>query len=55
MREPEPAPATPSQQSNNNPTMPKVRTGRTKKAPEGWELIEPTLTELQQKMKEGKL
>lgn len=34
--------------------MPKVR--RSKKAPpEGWELIEPTLEELEQKMREGKL
>lgn len=33
--------------------MPKVR--RSKKAPpEGWELIEPTLDELEQKMREGK-
>lgn len=33
--------------------MPKVR--RSKKAPpEGWELIEPTLDELDQKMREGK-
>jgi len=33
--------------------MPKVR--RTKKrAPDGWELIEPTLEELVQKMREGK-
>lgn len=32
--------------------MPKVR--RSKKAPpEGWELIEPTLDELEQKMREG--
>jgi len=32
--------------------MPKVR--RSKKAPpEGWELIEPTLDELEAKMKEG--
>ena len=34
--------------------MPKVR--RSKKAtPDGWELIEPTLEELEQKMREGKL
>lgn len=34
--------------------MPKVR--RSKKAPpEGWELIEPTLDELEQKMREGNL
>ena len=33
--------------------MPKVK--RSKKAPpEGWELIEPTLDELEQKMREGK-
>lgn len=34
--------------------MPKVRRSR-KKPPEGWELIEPTLDELEQKMREGKL
>ena len=34
--------------------MPKVR--RTKKrTPEGWELIEPTLEELDKKMREGRL
>lgn len=33
--------------------MPKVRRSR-KKPPEGWELIEPTLEELEQKMREGK-
>ena len=32
--------------------MPKIRRSR-KKRPEGWELIEPTLEELDQKMKEG--
>ena len=32
--------------------MPKVRRSK-KKAPEGWELIEPTLEELDQKMREG--
>ena len=32
--------------------MPKVRRSR-KKAPEGWELIEPTLEELDQKMSEA--
>lgn len=32
--------------------MPKVRRSR-KKPPEGWELIEPTLDELEQKMREG--
>ncbi|GBG70975.1 hypothetical protein CBR_g8275 [Chara braunii] len=32
--------------------MPKVRTVRTK-YPEGWELIEPTLRELEQKMREA--
>eukprot|EP00850_Spirogloea_muscicola_P022642 SM000305S11800 [mRNA] locus=s305:17753:18797:+ [translate_table: standard] len=32
--------------------MPKVRTNRTK-YPDGWELIEPTLRELEQKMREG--
>lgn len=33
-------------------TMPKVKTNRVK-YPEGWELIEPTLRELQAKMREG--
>lgn len=33
--------------------MPKVKTNRVK-YPEGWELIEPTLLELQAKMREGK-
>ena len=32
--------------------MPKVRRSK-KKPPEGWELIEPTLDELEQKMREG--
>ena len=32
--------------------MPKVKTNRVK-YPEGWELIEPTLRELQAKMREG--
>ena len=32
--------------------MPKVKTNRVK-YPEGWELIEPTLRELEQKMREG--
>lgn len=32
--------------------MPKVRRSR-KPPPEGWELIEPTLEELDQKMREG--
>ena len=32
--------------------MPKVKTNRVK-YPEGWELIEPTLRELQGKMREG--
>ena len=32
--------------------MPKIRTSKTK-YPEGWELIEPTLRELEQKMREG--
>ena len=32
--------------------MPKVRRSRTKR-PDGWELIEPTLEELDQKMREG--
>lgn len=34
--------------------MPKVRRSR-KQPPEGWELIEPTLEELEQKMREGTL
>ena len=33
--------------------MPKIRKTK-KKAPDGWELIEPTLEELEQKMREGK-
>ena len=33
--------------------MPKVRRSK-KKPPEGWELIEPTLEELNQKMREGR-
>ena len=33
--------------------MPKVRKSR-KPPPDGWELIEPTLDELDQKMREGK-
>ena len=32
--------------------MPKVKRSR-KRPPEGWELIEPTLDELDQKMREG--
>lgn len=32
--------------------MPKVRRSK-KPPPEGWELIEPTLDELEQKMREG--
>lgn len=32
--------------------MPKVRRSK-KSPPEGWELIEPTLEELEQKMREG--
>lgn len=35
------------------PGMPKVRRSR-KPPPEGWELIEPTLEELDQKMREGR-
>lgn len=35
-----------------HPDMPKVRRSR-KAPPEGWELIEPTLEELEQKMREG--
>jgi len=33
--------------------MPKVRRSK-KPPPDGWELIEPTLEELEQKMREGK-
>eukprot|EP00123_Amoebidium_parasiticum_P019662 comp29487_c0_seq1/m.47224 comp29487_c0_seq1/g.47224 ORF comp29487_c0_seq1/g.47224 comp29487_c0_seq1/m.47224 type:complete len:146 (-) comp29487_c0_seq1:107-544(-) len=33
--------------------MPKVRRGRKKPPPDGWELIEPTLLEIQQKMREA--
>lgn len=33
--------------------MPKVRRSRTKPPPEGWENIEPTLRELERKMREG--
>lgn len=33
--------------------MPKVKRSR-KPPPDGWELIEPTLDELDQKMREGK-
>jgi hypothetical protein len=35
--------------------MPKIRTSRTKRAPEGFDEIEPTLEEFARKMKEGKL
>lgn len=34
--------------------MPKVRRSR-KAPPDGWELIEPTLEELEQKMREGRV
>lgn len=34
--------------------MPKVKRSR-KPPPDGWELIEPTLDELDQKMREGKM
>lgn len=34
--------------------MPKIRTTRTKKAPEGFDEIEPTLEEFARKMKDGK-
>lgn len=34
--------------------MPKIRTTRTKRAPEGFDEIEPTLEEFAKKMKEGK-
>lgn len=33
--------------------MPKIRSSRTKRAPEGFDEIEPTLKEFQQKMKDG--
>jgi hypothetical protein len=35
--------------------MPKIRTTRTKRAPEGFDEIEPTLEEFAKKMKEGNL
>lgn len=34
--------------------MPKVKRSK-KPPPDGWELIEPTLEELEQKMREGKI
>ena len=34
--------------------MPNIKTSRTKKAPKGWDLIEPTLAELQLKLRDGK-
>lgn len=37
-----------------NNIMPKIRTTRTKRAPEGFDEIEPTLEEFAKKMKEGK-
>lgn len=33
--------------------MPKIRTQRTKRAPEGFDEIEPTLEEFARKMKDG--
>merc|ERR1712232_426786 len=33
--------------------MPKIRTLRTKRPPEGWELIEPTLTEMMNQMRDA--
>jgi bud site selection protein 31 len=33
--------------------MPKLPTIRSRKPPEGWDEIEPTLTELAKKMREG--
>ena len=33
--------------------MPRVRTLRTKRSPEGWELIEPTLTEMMNQMRDA--
>eukprot|EP00128_Syssomonas_multiformis_P016267 Colp12_sorted_trinity150504_noHs@22287 len=33
--------------------MPKIRRGKNVAPPEGWELIEPTLTELEQKMRDA--
>lgn len=33
--------------------MPKIRTSRTKPAPEGWEELEPVLEEIQRKMREA--
>ena len=33
--------------------MPRIRTNKTRKAPKGWDLIEPTLMELTDKIREG--
>ncbi|KAJ3121626.1 Component of the SF3b subcomplex of the U2 snRNP [Nowakowskiella sp. JEL0407] len=33
--------------------MPKIRRGRTKPPPDGWDLLEPTLLDLEQKMREA--
>lgn len=41
------------EQNQTTQVMPKVRRSK-KRPPEGWELIEPTLDELDQKMREGK-
>ena len=35
--------------------MPKITTQKAKKTPKGWANIEPTLMELKQKMRDGKL
>ncbi|KAI3683865.1 hypothetical protein L1987_84380 [Smallanthus sonchifolius] len=45
-------PANLSPFSNRSQKMPKVKTNRVK-YPEGWELVEPTLNELQAKMREA--
>jgi bud site selection protein 31 len=33
--------------------MPKIRTSRSKQPPEGWDKVEPTLKELEEKMRES--
>ena len=34
--------------------MPRIKTKKAKRMPKGWHIIEETLTELTQKMKDGK-
>ena len=50
-RSKKPPPAFIKSKTHQSYTMPKVT--RSKPPPEGWELIEPTLKELEQKMREG--